>query len=267
MVVWVDFIMKNQQQLLVINYGPFFLEGGGSCQTKSSCAQRAQGNLGSSNKWAKTRTGSGILSTSATENPDFNGHHVYIPYCGGDVHAGARQNNKDPATWGFYFQGHLIITNIIEYLIKNLQMDIAANVLVSGCSAGGIGTFANGDWISRRLHQENAKMTVKAAPVAGWFFAGNCTDEQNAEWDWAPPNDYPHWSTNRTGGIGHDNSSQLLWESYLDTECTSKVTPSWHCGTVHVGYKYMQTPIMVLENMYDSEQITEQMYFPSKVTE
>eukprot|EP01084_Bolivina_argentea_P105201 188325_1 len=244
----------------------FFLEGGGACSTKADCTQRSQGALGSSNYWAKTRTGQGVLSTNPTENPDFSqGHHVYIPYCGGDVHAGQR-TTPSVQTWGFYFSGHLIITNIFEYLIKNYKLGQAENVLVSGCSAGGIGTFANADWISTRLKQENTKMIVKAAPVAGWFFAGNCTDEQNEEWDWAPPNDYPHWIKNETGGDGHDNSSSVLWDSYLLPTCTSKESIPWHCETVHVAYKYMTTPVMVLENIFDSQQLNGELGLPSKVT-
>ena len=157
-----------------------FLQGGGACTTKQECTSRSQGALGSSNYWSKTKQGQAIYSTSSTENPDFyDGHHVFVPYCGGDVHSGTRTTNTDPTTWGFYFSGHLIITNIIEYLIKNYGMYKAENVLLSGCSAGGIGTFGNTDWIYDKLTSYNSKINYKAAPIAGWFWAGNCTDEQS----------------------------------------------------------------------------------------
>ena len=84
-----------------------------------------------------------------------------------------------PGEWGFYFSGHLIITNIIEYLIDNYSMNKAENVLISGCSAGGIGTFGNTDWIYHKLLAYNPNIRYKAAPVVGWFYAGNCTDEQS----------------------------------------------------------------------------------------
>ena len=58
-------------------------------------------------------------------------------------------------------------------------MDKAENVLLSGCSAGGIGTFGNTDWVYDKLTSYNSKINYKAAPIAGWFWAGNCTDEQS----------------------------------------------------------------------------------------
>ena len=59
------------------------------------------------------------------------------------------------------------------------KKDVGKNVLLSGCSAGGEGTFVNTDWIYNKLLTYNANIRYKAAPVAGWFYAGNCTDEQS----------------------------------------------------------------------------------------
>eukprot|EP01084_Bolivina_argentea_P105200 188324_1 len=245
-----------------------FLQGGGACYSKESCTQRANSSLGSSNFWSKTKNGVSMYSTNVVENPDFyDGNHVFIPYCGGDLHSGTRSTNKDPETWGFYFQGHLIIESIIQYLINNYKLGQAQNVLLSGCSAGAIGTFGNVDWISRKLATVSQTITLKAAPVAGWFYAGNCTDEQSEQWDWAAPNDYPHWLTNTIGGAGHTNGTVGLWQQYLDPECTSKEEISWHCDTVHVAYKYIKTPILVLENRYDSQQLNGEMDIPSNVTD
>ena len=50
-------------------------------------------------------------------------------------------------------------------------------------------------------------------PVAGWFFAGDCTDELDVPW--APPNDFEHWSKGTQGGFAHDNQSSILWDSFF----------------------------------------------------
>ena len=102
----------------------------------------------------------------------------------------------------------------------------------------------------------------KGAPVAGWFFAGNCTDEQNDLW--APPNDYPHYESGTQGGIAHDNSTSVLWDSYLLPACTSGEDVAWHCQSVHVAYKYLKTPVFVNENQFDSQQIISEMQMPNE---
>jgi hypothetical protein len=238
-----------------------YLEGGGACFTEASCTQRSHSNLGSSKNWRSTQAEATSYSSSKTENPYFyDGHHVYVPYCAGDVHAGQRAT-ASADTWGFYFDGHLIIENIINDLITRYKLNEAKNVLLTGCSAGGIGTFANLDWLQTKL---GSQVTVKGAPVAGWFFAGNCTDEQQDLW--APPNDYPHYEAGTFGGTGHDNSSSVLWDSYLDPVCTANVKVPWHCQSAHVMYKYARASIFVLENQFDSEQIVDQMFLPSTKT-
>ena len=124
----------------------------------------------------------------------------------------------------------------------------------------------NADYIHAKLQAFNPTIRYKAAPVAGWFYAGNCTDEKSAEWNWAPPNDYPHWIENEIGGTGHDNSSDVLYQSYLNTNCEQNENISWHCGTAHVSYKYIETPLLILENIYDSQQIETEMQLPSNVS-
>eukprot|EP01084_Bolivina_argentea_P137124 241490_1 len=58
------------------------LKGGGACSDETSCLQRANTSLGSSNYWPQTyNPGNGVNSNDPTINPDFySGHHIHAPY-------------------------------------------------------------------------------------------------------------------------------------------------------------------------------------------
>lgn len=61
----------------------------------------------------------------------------------------------------------------------------ATSVLLSGGSAGGIGTFANADWLGSVLPPS---VYYRAAPIGGWFFPGDSSDHPGDEsWYDAPP--------------------------------------------------------------------------------
>lgn len=61
-----------------------WLQGGGVCSSMGDCKARTQSDLGSSTDWFKRReggsAGDGIMSNSASSNPDFHAwSKVYIP--------------------------------------------------------------------------------------------------------------------------------------------------------------------------------------------
>jgi hypothetical protein len=149
-----------------------FLQGGGACWTGDdsvfSCWLRYNTTLGSSNYWPSTLTlTNNWFVRDCTANPIFcNFTYVYVPYCSGDVHAGQRTEVVN-ASLPFYFAGHRIVSTVLDSLLNTTGIASAANVLLSGSSAGGYGTFFNADYVASRLPGVGA---VRAAPQAGWFF-------------------------------------------------------------------------------------------------
>jgi len=105
---------------------------------------------------------------------------------------------------------------------------------------------------------------IKAAPVAGWFFPGNTTDQHNEPM--MPPNDYPHWLANEQGGEGHNNSLNILYDGYVDPTCVSALGPnaSWHCGSVHNAFQFIKAPVFVMQNKYDTNQLYAQLGLPKQ---
>ena len=135
---------------------------------------------------------------------------------------------------------------------------------ISGNSAGGYGVFGNYNWFYSHMKSNavNKDIIIKAAPMSGWFFPGNDTIDQPDD-PLAPPNDYPHWVANQTGGEGHDPSINELWDTYLIPECVEALgNESWHCSSVHNIYPFLKGPIFVMENKYDTNQIHAQFLMP-----
>eukprot|EP01084_Bolivina_argentea_P253856 426578_1 len=79
-----------------------------------------------------------------------------------------------------------------------------------------------------------------------------------------PPNDFPHWIKNTTGGPEHDDSMAILYDGYLNPACVEGLGAnfSWQCGSTHNLYKYIKSPIFVMENKYDCDAFIEGMKMP-----
>ena len=280
-----------------------FLEGGGRCNSESTCSQRTTTKFGSSNYWNSTIEGSKSYSNSSVENPYFyNANHVFLPYCSGDNWVG-QVSTPTPDSFNFYFNGHLIIQNTLDALMNinynhTMYLNHNANnsnviipnsllnakyILVTGESAGGMGTVMNLDFINDYIKQNikkfskldgnnndiNTSIVIKGAAIAGWFFAGNTSDQQEYHNETLmPPNDYPHYillNDTIMGGFGHNDSAVKLWNAYLAPNCvnSTNVEPNWHCYSVHNYFPFIQTPIFILENKFDTAQLSYDFKMPN----
>ncbi|GAB5372423.1 hypothetical protein AAMO2058_001664000 [Amorphochlora amoebiformis] len=121
-----------------------FLPGGGTCVAFDTCSTRKTTDLGSNSNLDDTLEVSGILSSDNSVNPVFaDANKVYIPYCDGFFFSG---NGGAVIQSGetLYFQGRSIVQATLETLMQGTYgLSSATEVLLSGVSAGGIGTFIN----------------------------------------------------------------------------------------------------------------------------
>ena len=148
-----------------------FLQGGGACADEVKCTQRAKTKIGSSTHW---EDGNRPKAFQLTKDPDFAGaNHVFVPYCSGDEHVGTR-TNATAETFGFYFQGHLNLGRVLERLRSDHGLGDGARVLLTGQSAGAIGTFKNADFVQDKLGLLGlSNATVKAATRRHQMLAGS----------------------------------------------------------------------------------------------
>eukprot|EP00947_MAST-08B_sp_MAST-8B-sp1_P004576 g4576.t1 len=276
-----------------------WLEGGGICQSSADCAQRATGQLGTSTKWPAVLqnddAGKALLLNDATVNPDFAEGYtkVFVPYCSGDVWLGQSDPSvplnpfHDAQTSSFkgYFHGHRVVEEVIE------SLGIAASssteeVLLTGCSAGGIGTFGNCDYVADQVRGNAKRAKVRCRPEAGYFglgllsysaFAAGAqpSDEPDMHHLWhsnwtvnvnpfyhsaykacvaagpaAVPSDCPaSGATNTTGarGAGGAGAGEAGEEGNSGG--------SLCCALVPYFYPFIKTPLFVSEDTADSYQV------------
>ncbi|XP_039831983.1 pectin acetylesterase 9-like isoform X4 [Panicum virgatum] len=139
-------------------------EGGGWCNDVRSCADRAGTRRGSTRLMTKVEVFSGILSNLPSRNPDFyNWNRVKLRYCDGGSFSGDSEYRNGSSV--LYFRGQRIWDAIITDLLQK-GLAKAKNVLLSGCSAGGLATFFHCDSLKERL---GGATTVKCLSDAGFF--------------------------------------------------------------------------------------------------
>jgi len=245
-----------------------YLEGGGLCIEPVDCLQRAKGNLGSSTGWAPTHTDAqNILSTDASFNPFANWTHVFVPYGSGDVYIGTQ---RKPGIDGLYFAGHNTMEAVLDHLLNTTGLATAKNVLLSGGSAGGIGTFQNADWMGGRLREarraaaaaggggveEEEELNFRAAPQAGGFFVGSDVI-MYPEFELDVAINFADFASNYLfgwfggQGDGPGGSSPYLDASCVKAHAADKPHTCWNAAN---HYAYIETPLYVVQNMFDSEQ-------------
>ena len=174
-----------------------------------------------------------------------------MPYCTGDVHSGTR-TSATAETWGLWFDGHLNFKRIIDDLKSKYGFSDVKQVLLGGGSAGGYGTFFNADYLS----SEVPNATVKAAPQAGWFVPG---DPNAVPAIAGSPLNYTAKEVTHTIQLPQ-NPTHALWQQYAHPSCAKDIGAQY-CGTVHNLYKYIETPLLVVENQYDTNQIFDTIGF------
>jgi hypothetical protein len=129
------------------------LQGGGECFDQTTCSTRAatMPTLVSTASFQANPSSAfgqgGILGDTPGNNPDFyDASMVQVLYCSSDDWSGAKAsttayNPTDPTTWNF--QGRAILDSVIADLEASHGLGSATEVMLTGQSAGGVGTFAN----------------------------------------------------------------------------------------------------------------------------
>jgi len=238
------------------------LPGGGACRDEATCKHIiASTPKGSSKTWKSTRVGKGIIANDPGTNPDFYGaHKVHIPYCTQDTYAGTVVNPTDDQ-WGLYFSGHLNFEFIVEHIISNISAARQAKrILLTGGSAGGAGTITNCDFLQDKVTSLGLSAQVSCAPVGGWFFPGFTEDQEDTE---LTPSTWENWSVGVSGGlVAPDSPNPHL--TYLHPDCAKAhgKVDAWKCASVSVQYPYTKVSMYIVENQYDTNQISAQLGLP-----
>ena len=232
------------------------LRGGGGCSTEEDCLARNGTYKGSSLLWEETIVGDRMLDGNCEKNPEFcEGMGVHVPYCTGDAHMG-NNTEKSDSTWGLYFDGHANFVSIIEHLIQNYGLGDASHVVLTGGSAGSVGVYFNVDWLANRLGDG---VVVKGVPNAGWYNPGSLPNDLDEIY---APSDYQRFVNGEKGNLFYDQFQLLngtvaadvrkLKEGVLSRDCLDDYEEEewWACASLHVAYRYIQTPLFNIHSQY-----------------
>ncbi|KAK3164271.1 hypothetical protein QOZ80_1AG0015090 [Eleusine coracana subsp. coracana] len=210
------------------------LEGGGWCNNVRACQFRRGSRRGSSDLMEKEIPFTGIMGNSPADNPDFyNWNRVKIRYCDGASFAGEGHDEVN----GFYFRGQRIWDATMRHLLS-IGMASADQVLLTGCSAGGLASILHCDEFRAFFSPgtkvkclADAGLFLDAADISGGRFLRSYYSDIVAMQSVAP--NLPPTCTNRL-----DATSCFFPQNVID------------------GIK---TPIFLLNSAYDAWQIQDSL--------
>lgn len=220
-----------------------YQQGGGWCSSDENCAARANTTLGSSTTYPANSTTvmleNSYLSNDPAVNPLYDWTKVYMSYCDGssqttDLEAPVVYNGQS-----VYHRGARIIRALIPFLL-NEGLAAASQVVVTGCSAGGLSTYLHADKWSAAL--PNA--SVVAMPDSGFFLNYPLSNSSyfpaNTSYPWRM---WWTWSHNASGA--------------LPPACLARFDPSdaWLCMFAENVAPTLTTPTFALQSYHDSYQI------------
>lgn len=216
-----------------------FFQGGGWCYTPELCAWRSKTRLGSNKFWKPTIEVEGIMGEDPTANPDFHDWNVaYFQYCDGASFSG---NANDPMVVEgnkLWYRGHRVKDALIADLMHNYGLGNATNVVVSGCSAGGLSTYLHADAVAGVF--DTSKVRVKAMAGSGYFMdAPNLYGKRVYTDEMA----YVFQFQNASGGV--------------NANCIKATAPAdqWQCMMAQYTYPHITTPFFIMNSGYDEWQM------------
>jgi hypothetical protein len=143
-------------------------QGGGWCYSLEDCLGRSKGSLGSTAKDPKTRTlNGGYMSWDNVSNPlMWNWNKVELRYCDGASVSGDKVGTTTVGGKPLNFRGRAILDAEIDSILNVNGMKSATDVIVSGCSAGGLATFLHCDYWADAISKATTLETGAGAKVA-----------------------------------------------------------------------------------------------------
>lgn len=180
------FVRPGKVNKLVVEF-----RGGGACWNDLTCgfAGSIFQEEADEDPWVTDESkASGIYDHSRDDNPFKDWHHVYIPYCTGDIHWGNNTMSYGEGEKAFTIEhkGAVNVGAVLDWTFENVTAP--EQVMVTGCSAGAYGSIM---WSSHvRHHYQQAKVLQLADSGAGVI---TDTFFQDSFPSWKPEGSYPTW--------------------------------------------------------------------------
>lgn len=111
------------------------------------------------------------MSTDPAQNPlMYNWNAVELRYCDGASVSGDKPTPTNVSGTMLHFRGRAILDAEIKSILVDRGMNKASDVVVSGCSAGGLATFLHCDyWAAGIANATGGAAKVACMPDSGFF--------------------------------------------------------------------------------------------------
>jgi hypothetical protein len=221
------------------------LQGGGWCWTVADCAGRALGSKGSSDLAPNNHSTkilpdecacaqSGYFSADPRRNPTMHDwNHAHINYVDGGSFSGNRSAPVlDPATnQTLYFRGKRVLRAVLLDMLASQGMDAATEVVLTGCSAGGLAVYLQADYVRSLLPKATQLVAV---PDSGYFYAKGSFE-----------------------GLMR-NAATRFFNMETNSACeTSRATKAGDCAFAQFVAPFVKTPIFAVQSIFDGWQMDE----------
>lgn len=225
-------------------------QGGGWCESMDDCLGRSKSDLGSSKNYPATAgLGGGYFSFDQSENPlMYNWNKVFMRYCDGGSFSGNNDTIAEYQGVTLYWRGKRIREAIAADLMANRGLDKATDVMVSGCSAGGLATYLHTDqWCDALPNAKCAGLpdsgffldyqdpTVTCSPAAQGKLGTTINGNYHCGLKWT------HDIQNATAGINQDCVKAHAGEE-------------WKCMFAEHSAEHIRSPVFAMQSQYDSWQ-------------
>ncbi|MCY1054311.1 pectin acetylesterase-family hydrolase [Nannocystis sp. SCPEA4] len=168
---------------LAVRYGSgpglvVYFQSGGACFNAATCNQNAASfGMASYNNFVQNNGSKGIFDMNQADNPVGDWSFVFVPYCTGDVHAGAQPDAEVPGlAQPQQFVGYNNVTAYLNRVVPTF-LDSADQVLVTGESAGGFGSAFNYDRIADAFPDRPVTLVDDSGPVMSDEFMTPCLQQ------------------------------------------------------------------------------------------
>jgi hypothetical protein len=185
----------------------------------------------------------------------YNWNRVLMRYCDGASFSGNNESAIVYKNETLHFRGMHIREAIAKDLMENRGLSKATDLIVSGCSAGGLATFLHTDQWCDMLHAGNPKAKCAGLPDSGFFL-----DYQDPTVTCSPPSQYSKVHLGNT--INGDYHCGLKWTYFMQNataginkDCIAANSGAeWKCMFAEHSAEHVRSPLFAMQSQYDSWQ-------------
>lgn len=195
---------------------------------------------------ADAQAATGYFNRSEPRNSMADWTYVFIRYCDGFSFASdaaapqvVRVNATANAT--VHMRGRALLAAVQADLLARAGMAAATDVVVGGCSAGGMAVFIHCDAWAARIRAAAPAARVTCLADSGWF-------------PLIPDAGYPSTWFN---GVWQNAFANMNASAAAHPACLAdrNATTAWQCIMPEVAAVYTATPIFIFQAQYDSFQL------------